>query len=512
MMAAPAIDRSGGMRASVLLLVFLSAYFALQAGLRLASASSLNLDDSEMMVITQAFAPGYGSQPPLYNWIQILGTEVLGAGAQANVLIHFLLLWSIFVFMFLAAQIVLGDDLKAAVVALALFTIPQISWESQHSHTHAVLSMAVASLTLYVMLLVLKTGRWAAYLGFGVCLALGILSKYNFIVFALALLISAGSIPALRSRILSPRLAVALALAALLVAPHLNWVWDHLPETLSRTNKFKIRGDAGLFEAWGRGLLATVTATLSFAALSVIVFAAAAFGRLKGKASASGATASKQGLDDGRSFILRLLLVSVIIVLTCVLATRATVVKERWLQPVLLVLPLGLFILLEDRLDRVRQRVLVAVSAGIAIVFMVVLTVVYLAPDLRGTAFRVNAPFGRLAAQIRDLGFENGYVLADRLFVAGNLKLNFPESTVAEPEYGLWPVRPGGQTAPVLLAWVSPTEGPPPRLRALYERLCGHEGLDRVESSRLSALYEHSARLDYTLNVALIRTCPGAAP
>src|SRR5680860_813548 len=254
MMAAPAIDRSGGMRASVLLLVFLSAYFALQAGLRLASASSLNLDDSEMMVVTQAFAPGYGSQPPLYNWIQILGTEVLGAGAQANVLIHFLLLWSIFVFMFLAAQIVLGDDLKAAVVALALFTIPQISWESQHSHTHAVLSMAVASLTLYVMLLVLKTGRWAAYLGFGVCLALGILSKYNFIVFALALLISAGSIPALRSRILSPRLAVALALAALLVAPHLNWVWDHLPETLSRTNKFKIRGDAGLFEAWGRGL------------------------------------------------------------------------------------------------------------------------------------------------------------------------------------------------------------------------------------------------------------------
>jgi len=129
-MTAPASARIKGLPASTWLLAFLSAYFVLQAALRLACLSSLEPDDAEMAVITQQFAAGYGSRPPLYNWIQILVTEIFGLGAPSFVIAHFLLLWPTFVFMFLAARVVLGDDVKAAAVALALFAIQQVGWET----------------------------------------------------------------------------------------------------------------------------------------------------------------------------------------------------------------------------------------------------------------------------------------------------------------------------------------------------------------------------------------------
>jgi len=40
----------------------------------------------------------------------------------------------------------------------------------------------------------LKRGSWGSYLALGVALALGILSKYSFIPFALALIIAAATI------------------------------------------------------------------------------------------------------------------------------------------------------------------------------------------------------------------------------------------------------------------------------------------------------------------------------
>lgn len=505
-MTTPAIARFKGLPASTWLLAFLSAYFVLQAGLRLACLSSLGLDDAEMVVITQGFAAGYGSQPPLYNWIQILATEIFGLGAPAFVITHFLLLWLTFVFMFLASRIVLDDDVKAAAVALAFFTIPQVGWEAQRALTHSVLSIAVACLTLYVMLLMLKTGSWGSYLALGVALALGVLSKYSYIPFALALVIAAATIPSLRPRILSARFAVALVIMALLLVPHLHWVATHEAETLSRTRKFKIEHDTSLLLAWGEGLLSTVLAVVSFAAVSVLVFAVAAFTAVK-RAAAS--AAAKAGLQDGRTLILRSLTIALALIVTMVLATRATYVKDRWLQCLLIALPLGLFILFEDRLTRLRQRRLIIISAAMGLGAMIGFVIAYLQPDLHGSPYSAAAPFGGLAEQIRKHGFEKGYIIADRSYIAGNLKLYFPESTVAEPEYGLWPVEPGGQTAPVLLVW-GPAKRTQPSgaLVRLLQELCGKKSLAKVESFPLSGLYEHSASLPFRVNAAVVSACP----
>jgi hypothetical protein len=510
-MTAVAIDPPARSHFVLLSVGFLSVYFALQIVLRLLSVSSVSLDDSEMVVITQALAPGYGSQPPLYNWIQIAAFGISGFGAPAIVITHFLLLWITFVFVFLSGRMIFDDDLKAALVSFALFTIPQIGWEAQHSHTHTLLSLTLSAITLFVMLRLIRTGSWWTYTGLGLCIALGSLSKYNYVPFALALLIAALTIPALRPRVLSPRMAAALVFALLLLVPHFYWVWTHLPETLSRISKFKIADDTGILEAWGRGLFAALKGIASYAAVPVLAFAFAAFVPFKEPpANADRPEAGTPGLQDGRRFILRLLPISLALILIAVLASRATEVRERWLQPILFVLPLALCALLEDRLTRPRTALLAAISAVIGVASAAGLAVAYLAPDLSGHLLRASTPFRAIAADIRQLGYDKGYILSDDHFVAGNLKLNFPHSTAAETEYGLWPTT--GATTPVLLAWAARAPQPPPSLRQLWRKLCGGDAGGKVDGTLLSAPYDHSVRFRYSLNVALMPTCSAPQP
>lgn len=492
------------------LTAFLAVYFALQAILRLAAVSSLGLDDAEMVVITQALQPGYGSQPPLYNWLQAAFFALFGFGAPAVVILHFVLLWAAYMLVFQSARIVLGDDVKAAAVSLGLFAIPQIGWEALHSHTHTLLSLTLAAATLLAMLRVLAEGRRLDYVLLGICFALGALAKYSYIPFAAALLVAGVTIPGLRGRILSWRMAAALAIAIVLLAPHLHWVWTHIGETLSRTSKFKIDGDAGLLPGLARSLLAMIAGVAGYAALAVAVYAAAAFVPPGRPRSAAAVEPVRTGLPHGRAFVLRAVLVAVAIVLAAVLATGATEVKERWLQPILFVLPLALMILVEPRLTRIRERLLIAVSAGIGIALMAALAVTYLFPDLHGGPLRATAPFGPLAADIKELGFDGGYVLAEDHYIGGNLKLHLTGVTAAEPEYGLWPPAKGAKPAPVLFAWSGKRDKPPKPLRDLYDRLCGPDAYRETAPARLSAPYEHATELTYELTVMIVLECPAA--
>ena len=55
----------------------LAIYFSLQIVLRLITSSTTDLDESQQLVLTQQFHWGYGPQPPLYTWLQILVFKIL---------------------------------------------------------------------------------------------------------------------------------------------------------------------------------------------------------------------------------------------------------------------------------------------------------------------------------------------------------------------------------------------------------------------------------------------------
>ena len=481
--------------------------------LRVLYASGLGLDEAELLVITQKLAPGYGSQPPLYNWLQIGAFSLFGLGVPALAILKNLLLWATFVFMYLAGRLVLEDDTKAALTTLTLFTIPQLAWESQRALAHTVIAVTMAALTLYVMLRLLRSGHWAWYVALGVCWALGTMSKYNYILFVAALLIAAVSIGAFRPKILRPLILLALATALLLLIPHLEWVRTHLAATLSRVRKFEIASDMGLVEAWALGLLAAVRGVLNYAALPIVVFAALAFVPFGRRAQPPVHAAGAGDWAPARLLILRLIPIALALLLLIVLGTRATEVRDRWLQPILFVLPLALYILFEPRLAGLPARALAVVSIVLAMGSMVVLASVHLLPDLFGAPQRAVVPYRALEADIRRLGFGRGYILAEDSYIAGNLKELFPESTVAEPEYGLWPMI-GAAPDTLLLAWSGNKREPPDDLRALLVQLCGSDAPTDIKGTPLSLPYEHSDRFRFKLTAVVMPMCrqPSIAP
>ncbi len=507
-MTAVSMPRGETSGVAVRLVGFLALYFLLQALLRILGLSALGVDDAEMVVITQHWAWGYGSQPPLYNWLQMAAFSVLGFGAPAIAVVHFLLLFAAYLFVFLSGRLVFASDIKAAGACLALFAIPQIGWEALHSHTHTLLSFATASATLYLMLRVIGRGGWGDYLLLGVAFALGVLSKYSYLPFAMALLLAALTIPALRARVLSWRMLAAIVLALLITLPHLDWVRTHVDETLSRTFKFGIEKDAGLLFAWGKGLVAMIAGVASYVALALAVFAAVVLFPVRGR---DAPVRLRPGVPHGRAFIVRAVVIALGLVLLAVLATRSTEVKERWLQPVLFVTPLVLMVLAESRLTVVRERLLVIFSAAIGIVLMIALAVAYLVPTVSGAPFRALAPFAELAEDIGDLGFADGVILAQDFYIGGNLKLHLPEAAVAETEYGLSTLPADHQATPVVVVWSGRRERPPKGLRTLFEALCGSTApLDEATSTRFTERYQHGSRAKYTLTVVKVDSCPAA--
>src|SRR5690606_16254725 len=136
-------------------------------------------------------------------------------------------LYATFLFTFLSARLVLEDERRAALAALALFTIPQLAWESQRALSHTVIAVALAAATLYVALHLLRAGKPVLYALLGACIGLGTLSKYNYILFVVAMLLAALSIAPLRARLRSPWIILTLAVAGALLLPHLAWLAGH---------------------------------------------------------------------------------------------------------------------------------------------------------------------------------------------------------------------------------------------------------------------------------------------
>jgi 4-amino-4-deoxy-L-arabinose transferase-like glycosyltransferase len=499
------------MRWGWILIFALAVYFVLQVLVRVVYAPALGLDEAELMVTTQAWAAGYGAQPPLYSWLQRLVFDLIGPGIPALALLKNLLLFLTCLFMYGVGRIVLRSDGKAALATLALFTIPQLAFESQRSLSHTVIAVAAAAAAVYAFLLLIRDGRLSAYLAFGLCIALGMLSKYNFIVLPLALVAAALSLPAFRPRVLDWRMLAAVLFALILLAPHALWLPDHLSLALSKVEKFDMATGDGLFASWAKGLAALAAAAVNYAGVALAAFLLASFVPFRRRPADAPAGAGTLSTDPFARLIFRTLWIAGAAIVIAVLASRARHVPDRWLHPVFFLLPLALFILLDRRLSGARARILAAISIAIAVLCPVGLVLFHFFPDDFGRAPHENAPFAALASEIEARGLAHDYIIAHSTYIAGNLKYRFPEATVAEPEYGLWPPSGGRQPNRILLASKTEQTSPPDGLYSLLAGLCGSGSkpldLASLRGIPLTGRYLRMQARDYTLYVASIPAC-----
>src|SRR5512145_2185867 len=86
------------------------AYFLLHVVIRVLVSGSTELDEAEQVLLTQHLAWGYGSQPPLYTWLQSALFHLFGPGVFPLALLKNALLLSLYIFTFLTTREMTGED------------------------------------------------------------------------------------------------------------------------------------------------------------------------------------------------------------------------------------------------------------------------------------------------------------------------------------------------------------------------------------------------------------------
>jgi 4-amino-4-deoxy-L-arabinose transferase-like glycosyltransferase len=488
----------------------LAAYFAVQTVRRLVEPHALGLDEAEQILMTQAFAWGYGSQPPLYTWIQKLVFSVIGQSVLGLAILKNVVLFLTYLFVFLAAGPVLGDRSKAAVVSLSLFFIPQIAWESQRALVHTPMVACAAAGTFLCSIHLMTQRRLVDYVLFGGAVAAGYLSKYSYPLFLLGLLGAALFFPQGRRAIFDWRMfLVSLPIAVLATLPTTVWSLANFDLVLSRAGKFGIESEGSALITWIAGITELMAATVAFSILCVglyLITAFVPFHRVV-EASVFDEMAKAAELSTGaalRRLTLLMPLLCLGLLVVFVVVTRATDFKDRWLQPYLFVLPLTCFVALDHRLDRLRQLMLAGIASFLALFVIAALLVYNRLPELGEHPSNTTAPFAEVVEEIRRQGFVAGTIVSEESFVSGNIAFRLPRTRAATAEYSRLPIR---YPTPILLAWEGNDSRPDEETTAAYQAVCSAPLPTQLNARTIRAPFTGSRRHVFELTVALIENC-----
>ncbi len=487
----------------------LAVYFGLHLLIRLSVSSTLALDEAEQVLLGQWYQWGYSGQPPLYAWVQHLVFDLLGTNLLALALLKNGLLFLSYLFFWLTARRFWPDRLElASLVVLSWLLIPQIVWEAQRDLSHSVMVLALSSASLYTVARALtpETGetqqRTVWYLAYGTLMGLGMLSKYNFLVFAGALNLALLSMPQGRTLLLNPRIFLAVASAAVVFAPHLNWAIAHAEVAVRSLSKTEVSGDNNRLVGLGILLLAGVS-FLTPLWMAYLALFRRAFQRLFRQSSWRGGPAVEG------------LLRRYLVILALGLATGVSVlgvghVKERWMIPFLFLVPLIFFARAgkgdPDLKGGLWFRRLAASAAVLTLVASGLRAV--LGPTL-GATTRVNYPFDAVAERLSDVGSGSAYLLTHNTWFAGNLLKRFPQTRAYVPGY-VFPDPAQGR--PVLVVWDAVRSEPLPE--EVREDLVSRFGLDPngFEPDYFSLPYKFGAGREARVGYLRLGGSPGPSP
>lgn len=388
------------------------AYFALQAVWRRLLGGGLTLDEAEILVLSRHLAWGYGSQPPLYSWLQWLAFQLIPDRLLAMALLKNLLLAGFY----LAVYRLLRSAHPARVAgpaALTLFLLPQVSWESQRDLTHSVLVMTMAALTTLVFWSRALAGHRFGWILFGVLSGLGLLAKPNFASVPLALVLAAASLPELRSRLSARGLATGAVVMLLVVALPAQWALTHPEIAFGSVRKLGLDSGRSLAVTLA-GAGALVEALASLLALPLVILGTIlALGRRSGRT----AVPTPALLDR---MLFRTVVIGLLLVTVAVLAGGMPGFRARWLTPAVYLAPPLAALQVLGTTGACGTRALMRTTAVLALL-VVVAVGVHARYGRPGDPSLTRAPIDAIVGDLQARYPEASRIVAEPSWLAGNL-------------------------------------------------------------------------------------------
>ncbi|OLP61920.1 hypothetical protein BJF93_19605 [Xaviernesmea oryzae] len=452
------------------IVALIGAYLLVNMAVRLALPASLEMDEAQQALLTQWLSAGYDSQPPLYNWVQYGVSLVAGLTLSSIAAVKAGFLLSLYGFYFLLARESLKDRALTLLTPLGLLTIPHIAWESQRDLTHSVALSAAAVLFLWACVRTLGRPSLVSFVLIGVATGLGMLSKYNFVLLPFSFAVALLSLKDLRGRLFDPRILVSAAVALLVFLPHGLWLWQNAG-IAARETLGKLEDDGApvsILADLAGGVLSLGGAALGFCALTVVLFALVLGRRDLVRTTKASAPLAK--------LFERMMLVFLLILLMTTLITDADSFKERWLSPVLIVLPLYLCLKAEAAGVNGR-RLLARFLPIIGVIVVLVPAILFLRVSLAGWTGKYNkqnVPYptlSRMLAEAVPQAPDTVIIGSDRQ-LAGNLRFSFQRADVITLDYEAFEQAAlDDPNRPLLFVW----RGDKPMTKSLRQVLESHQ-------------------------------------
>jgi 4-amino-4-deoxy-L-arabinose transferase-like glycosyltransferase len=480
-----------GPTARQLLLVILI-YFTAQIVLRTLISNSADLDEADELIQTQRFSWGYGPQPPLYTWIQIGFIKAFGLSIFSLALLKNLLLFCTYLFTYLNARFITRRHDCGAAAAASLLFIPQIAWESQRDLSHSVLAATLAAATFFCFLRLRTRPDWVRYVVFGLCVGFALLSKFNYALLILGLVLAALSVPQWRTTVWNSRMSLVPAIALIVCLPTGLWILHHRELAFETVSKLHIRQSESLFVVVRTGLASAAAATAAFFAPMLLIYLLI-FWKKKGR-----------GMFDLESeyvrLMLRMLLAVYALIAVGIVFFRATQFHDRWLQPLLINSPVLLITLLQHHLDRARLKAILLISATIMVgVSICIPGRILLAERLHRTE-PLNRPYDALAHQVQQPLANVSMVVVGNRLLGGNLRLSLPDKTYFTPDIAPVFLEPGGSCA---LAWDTSLTTSPPKALIDFAIRYGFGDLTNASPQYFSATFKYHKTRQMRIGVLL---------
>lgn len=367
-----------------------------------ASKYGMTYDEAEQFIDARTFVLGYSDQPPLYSWILKTFSYVFGLNVQMMMLVYHLVAALFLIMLFKITDLIFDCQRKSLYCFLSYTFFFIYSYDFYRYTIHTALMMLMCSLSLYYFFKIyFDKASWLNYFFLGVFFGLGLLSKYNFIFFILAIIFACLFTQKTRSILFSYKTAFAIFTCILIFSPHLLWIINNDYQPIHYAMK---RGEAGALEK-DFDLLSVLLNTywnyLVYAGVMVVLF----FKDIKKNSSAF------------NKFLLALLAFCIFFPLLLILFLKAGNFSQRWLAPLNIFLPVVFFSFIEIEGAKWQYKLFKISIAVMFIVFYIMRIASYYFPSEKRPSF-LSKPYKAIYSNIKKDLFENGIDLkADGLDV-----------------------------------------------------------------------------------------------
>ena len=434
--------------------IWMALYLFLVALGRYFVSGALEYDEAEQFLHAQFLLPGYGPQPPLFEWIMHALFLIDGTSFLMLLLFKAALLWIVFWSVGQIFLLLTGREDVAVVAGFAVFLLPILSWAAPRTLTHTLLATFFAALFLLVLLVralpddqaqigsasiapwrsaLALNGWWMAALALSAAGAL--LSKYSMAPVLLIYVLATLSVPAWRSRLWTWHIFAAAGLAGLMVAPHGWWVWTHLQHVrapiMAKLSAGGAPAGTGFMDSSAAALLSGLIGFLALPMLAWLYLWI--WNRIRfGTDDAAPGDSSSESRPLKRASIAYFAMFA-LLCLVIVAGPGSAGFRNRWLTPFLFLLPTAAVMWAARRPhSRALLTRLAAISRTLLVVAGIGLVVRGPLNGWLGYPGWANLPIDAISHDVKLLTQPSALVLVSNMQLAGSLEMKLEDRLIFE--------------------------------------------------------------------------------